>query len=221
MIMNNINKLLYTTLVVACLFPLRIYASKLHIDSIGFDNKIYTLFGETNERRTVGSYSIVKGKDLETNSTIHFVNSLSGRLNGLFSLDNTGAAGSASSNNWIRGTSIYGDFIILVDGVERSWDYIEPETIESVELLKDATLKSLYGGNQCNGIIMIKTKRGTIAKNKASINITTGIQQPTRLPKYLDAYHYATMYNQAMINNGYDPYFKDPSAYINSLAELI
>lgn len=220
MIMNNINKLLYTTLVVACLFPLRIYASKLHIDSIGFDNKIYTLFGETNERRTVGSYSIVKGKDLETNSTIHFVNSLSGRLNGLFSLDNTGAAGSASSNNWIRGTSIYGDFIILVDGVERSWDYIEPETIESVELLKDATLKSLYGGNQCNGIIMIKTKRGTIGKNKASINITTGIQQPTRLPKYLDAYHYATMYNQAMINNGYDPYFKDPSAYINGNSVL-
>lgn len=144
--------------------PFEIYASKLHIDSIGFDNKIYTLFGETNERRTVGSYSIVKGKDLETNSTIHFVNSLSGRLNGLFSLDNTGAAGSASSNNWIRGTSIYGDFIILVDGVERSWDYIEPETIESVELLKDATLKSLYGGNQCNGIIMIKLNAGLLPK---------------------------------------------------------
>ena len=86
--------------------------------------------------------------------------------------------------------------------------------------MKDATLKSLYGGNQWNGIIMIKTKRGTIAKNKASINITTGIQQPTRLPKYLDAYHYATMYNQAMINNGYDPYFKDPSAYINGNSVL-
>ncbi len=178
----------------------------------GEDSKIYTIFGETTERRTVGAYSKVEGQALESNPTMHFMNSLSGRLNGLFTMDNNLEPGSTSSTNFIRAP--YGNYIVLVDGVERSLDYIENEIVESVHLLKDASLKSLYGGIQANGILMIKTKRGAVNENYSRINIESGIQIPTRLPKYLNSYNYALKYNEAMINSGLTPYYT-PENYIN------
>lgn len=182
-------------------------------DYTGDDSRLYTIFGEIDERRTVGAYSKVDGKDLEANPTMHFMNALGGRLNGLFTMDNTLVPGFTNSNNYVR--TPLGNMTIMIDGVERSLDYIEPETVESVQLLKDASLKSLYGGIQTNGILMIKTKRGKKFENGVKVNVQTGIQTPTRLPKYLDSYEYATMYNQALANSGLDPYFKNPEGYRN------
>ncbi|MDR3250242.1 MAG: SusC/RagA family TonB-linked outer membrane protein, partial [Tannerella sp.] len=171
----------------------------------GEEHKLYTLFGETTERRTVGAYSKVDGRDLESNPTMFFLNSLGGRLNGLFSMDNTLVPGFTTANTWLRAQQ--GDLLIIVDGVERSLDYIEPESVESVELLKDASLKSLYGGVNAGGILLIKTRRGKAFENSARVNVQTGVQQPLRLPKYLNSYDYATMYNQAATANGMEPAF--------------
>ncbi|MDR3061372.1 MAG: TonB-dependent receptor plug domain-containing protein, partial [Dysgonamonadaceae bacterium] len=179
-------------------------------DFAGENNKLYTLFGQTTERRTVGSYSKVNGKDLESNPTLFFLNAIGGRLNGLFTMDNTLVPGFTNADSYIR--TQQGNILIIVDGVERSLDYIEPETVESVELLKDATLKSLYGGIQTNGILLIKTRRGQAFENNARINVQTGIQQPVRLPEYLNSYDYTTLYNQAAIDNGMKPYF-NPEGY--------
>jgi TonB-linked SusC/RagA family outer membrane protein len=182
------------------------------VDFDGEENKLYTLFGETTERRTVGAYSKVNGKDLESNPTMFFPNALGGRLNGLFTMDNTLVPGFTNANSFVRTSQ--GDLLIIIDGVERSLDYIEPETIESVQLLKDASLKSLYGGLQATAILMIKTRRGKEYENSARVNVQTGIQQPVRLPKYLNSYDYTTLYNQALVNNGMSPYF-EPEKYIN------
>lgn len=172
-----------------------------------------TLFGTTDKRRTVGSYSKVDGKDLESTPTMFFSDALGGRLNGLFIQNNTLVPGFTTANSFVRSSE--GSLIIMIDGVERSMDYLEPETIESVSLLKDASLKSLYGGIQANGILMIKTKRGKTHENSVRVNVQSGIQKPTRLPKYLNSYDYTTLYNQAMQNSGYDPYFKNPELYKN------
>ncbi|MDR0698921.1 MAG: SusC/RagA family TonB-linked outer membrane protein [Tannerella sp.] len=178
----------------------------------GEENKLYTLFGETTERRTVGAYSKVNGKDLESNPTMFFLNALGGRLNGLFTMDNTLVPGFTNASSFVRTSQ--GDLLIIIDGVERSLDYLEPETIESVQLMKDASLKSLYGGLQATAILMIKTRRGKEFENSAHINVQTGIQQPVRLPKYLNSYDYTAMYNQALVNSGMSPYF-EPEKYIN------
>ncbi|MDR2146019.1 MAG: hypothetical protein LBE91_06145, partial [Tannerella sp.] len=177
----------------------------------GPENKLYTLFGETTERRTVGAYSKVDGRELESSPTMFFLNSLGGRLNGLFTSDNTLVPGFTNANTWAR--TQQGSMMVMVDGVERTLDYIEPEVVESVTLLKDASLKSLYGGFDVSGILMIKTRRGKVFENSARVNIQTGIQQPSRLPQYLDAYDYATMYNQAAVNNGFSPAFTDVEKY--------
>ncbi|WP_298647593.1 SusC/RagA family TonB-linked outer membrane protein [uncultured Proteiniphilum sp.] len=181
------------------------------LDFNGESDVLYTLFGKTTERRTVGAWSKVDGKDLESNPTMFFLNSLGGRLNGLFTMDNTLVPGFTNANTWFR--SQQGNLLIMVDGVERSLDYIEPETVESVELLKDASLKSLYGGIDISGILMIRTRRGKAFENSARVNVQTGVQQPSRLPEYLDAYDYATMYNAAAVANGMDPVFHDIEKY--------
>lgn len=178
----------------------------------GNDSKLYTIFGETTERRTVGAYSKVDGSALQANPTMYFMNSLSGRLNGLYTMDNTMVPGFTSSTDFVRAP--YGNFIILVDGVERSLSYIENEVVESVQLLKDASLKSLYGGAQANGILMIKTKRGALGENYSRFSVQTGVQMPTRLPKYLNSYQYTTKYNEALVNSGLPPYY-NPDNYID------
>jgi TonB-linked SusC/RagA family outer membrane protein len=181
------------------------------VDFSGEEHRLYTLFGETTERRTVGAYSKVDGKDLESSPTMFFLNALGGRLNGLFTMDNTLVPGFTGASSFAR--TPQGDMLVIIDGVERSLDYLEPETVESVQLLKDASLKSLYGGLQAAAILMIKTRRGKAFENSAHVNVQTGIQQPVRLPKYLNSYDYTTLYNRALADDGMPAYF-EPEKYV-------
>ena len=170
----------------------------------GESNKLYTLYGETTERRTVGAWSKVDGREMEINPTTSFFNAISGRLNGLYTYEITPIDNRLTPEffiGWSRADQ--GSMLIFVDGVERTGlDFIDFETVESVQLIKDASMKALYGGIECSGILMIKTRRGKAYENSARVNVLTGIQQPLRLPKYLNSYDYATMFNQARKNDG-------------------
>ena len=182
---------------------------------VGMDpaSRVHLVTGETiDARRIVGAYSAVSGEVLEQTPTGYIQDALGGRLNGLFQMKTSTLPGSPSWTQFIRAKQ--GDFTVMVDGVERSIDYLDPETIESVQLLKDATLKSLYGGIQNNGILMITTRRGVPNENQIRVNVQSGVQMPTRLPKYLNAYDYTSLYNQALINSGFDPAF-NPEDYLN------
>lgn len=173
---------------------------------------LHTVDGGTiSELRTVGSYSVVKGSDLEEYPSLTIMDALSGRLNGLYyRKTNTVPA----TNNWsgfVRASN-GGTPVIMVDGVVRSIDYIEPETIESVEILKDATLKALYGGVRTNAIILVTTKRGKSYENGVRVNVQSGVETPTVTPVWLNSKDYTTAYNQAMVNSGLAPFY-DPSKY--------
>ena len=175
----------------------------------GESSKLYTLYGETTERRTVGSWSKVDGRDMEKNPTMSFYNGLAGWLNGLYATEITPIDNRLTPeffNGWTRAD--VGTMLVFVDGVERQLlDYVDFETVESVQLVKDASLKALYGGISCSGILMIKTRRGKPFENSARVNVQTGIQQPLRLPEYLNSYEYAKMYNQARENDGLPPLY--------------
>lgn len=171
----------------------------------GDNHRLFLPFGSTDERRTVGAYSKVTGDKLEMTPTLSVQSALGGRLNGLFQLQNTLVPGWTTHTMFSRVG--WGNTLILVDGVERTLDYLEPEVIESVELLKDATLKALYGGLQANAILLVTTKRGKAYENSVRVNIERGIQMPDRLPAFLNSYDYATFYNQAMANDGFGPLY--------------
>lgn len=175
----------------------------------GEDAEIYTPFGKTTERRTVGVYSKIEGVELESTPSMTIESALGGRLNGLFQLQNTLVPGWTNHDMYVRGG--WGNYIIIIDGVERSLEYLEPEVIEHVELLKDATLKSLYGGGQSNGILLITTKKGKAYENSVRVNLEHGVNIPTRLPQFLDSYDYATYYNKALVNDNFTPMYNDES----------
>lgn len=176
------------------------------------EHRIVTVTGDyMDENRTVGAYSKVDGSELEANPTMFLMDALGGRLNGLFIQNGTLVPGFTTYSGFVRAPN-GGTPIILIDGVERSLDYIEPETIESVQLLKDASLKSLFGGVQSNGILMIKTKRGKAYENSVRVNVQSGVELPTRLPQYLNSAQYAERYNEALQNVGMKPIY-DPSKY--------
>jgi TonB-linked SusC/RagA family outer membrane protein len=171
----------------------------------GSQNLLYTPYSVTTERRTVGAYSKISGEELENNPTTSLYNSLGGRLNGFFQQQNFGTPGMSNQDIYVRGN--WGGYITIVDGVERSADDLDPEVIESVQLLKDASLKAMYGGKQANGILVIKTKRGETNVNSSTVRTEFGVQMPTRLPNYLNSYDYAVNYNKAMMNAGADPLY--------------
>lgn len=97
--------------------------------------------------------------------------------------------------------------LIIIDGIERPLEDLTPEEIESITVLKDATSKILYGPKAVNGVLLVKTKRGIKYKRDRQFNIEFGAQTPVRMPEYLNSADYATMYNQARINDGLSPYY--------------
>lgn len=164
-------------------------------------------YGTQRKESVIGSISTIGVGSLKIpNSSIS--TNLAGQLGGIVSIQRSGQPGS-SAEFWIRGISTFGANktpLILVDGVERSLDLLDPEEIESFSLLKDATATALYGVRGANGVVLIKTKRGTEGKPKVSIKVEAGVVQPTKTPKMADAVDYANLYNEM---KGYDYYSQE------------
>ena len=161
-------------------------------------------YGTQRKESVIGSISTIGINKLKI-PTSSISTNLAGQLGGVVSIQRSGQPGS-SAEFWIRGVSTFGANktpLILVDGVERSLDLLDPEEIESFSLLKDATATALYGVRGANGVVLIKTKRGAEGKPKISIKMEAGIVQPTKIPKMANSVDYATLYNEM---KGYDYY---------------
>src|SRR5699024_360402 len=124
----------------------------------------------------------------------------------------SGEPGFDDASFWIRGVSTFGagkEPLILVDGVERSLNNIEPEAIESFSILKDATATAVYGVRGANGVVMITTKRGKKGKPNIDIKAEQGVSGPTMLPDFVDGATYAELYNEGKTVRGEDPYYSE------------
>ncbi|WP_298708780.1 TonB-dependent receptor, partial [Chitinophaga sp.] len=92
--------------------------------------------------------------------------------------------------------------LVLVDGVEREWQQIDPTDIETFSVLKDASATAVYGVRGANGVILITTKRGAPGRPVLSISTQAAVQQPIRKPDYLGSYDFALLTNEALKNEG-------------------
>lgn len=98
--------------------------------------------------------------------------------------------------------------LVIIDGVERPLADLIPEEIESIEVLKDATAKILYGARAANGVVVVTTKKGeTNTERTYHINAEMGITSMTRMPEWVNSYEYANLYNEACMNDGLAPYY--------------
>ena len=163
--------------------------------------------GYTKQRKEtmIGSVATITTKDLTQSPTANINNALAGRLPGLIVSQYAGGEpGVDQSELFIRGKATYGNqsAIVIVDGIERGMSYLAPDEIETFTILKDASATAAYGIRGANGVIVITTKRGKAAE-KATVNLkaSIGINQPIGFPEYLGSADYATLYNEARLND--------------------
>jgi len=169
--------------------------------------------GQEVKKEEIASSIGFIGKEKLEKITSHDVgNTLFGQLQGLRVFQNTGYFPDDRMPGLnIRGqaTTQDGSILVLIDGVERPLNTVLPEEIESISVLRDAAAKARYGQRGANGVLLLKTKRGSKGHIKFSASVEQGFSQPTRLPKFLDAASYARAENEARQNDGLTPRYSD------------
>lgn len=174
------------------------------------DEVVVVGYGVQKKASVVGAISTVGNKDLVKASSPTLSSALTGRLPGLVTIQNSAIPGLDETKILIRGkgTWVDSDPLYIVDGVERAgFTDIDPNEIESISILKDASATAVYGVRGANGVILITTKRGEISKPKVSFTATLTGSTPTRLPQFINAYETAKLKNEALINDGSAPEF--------------
>jgi len=168
-------------------------------------------YGTQKAATITGSISAVKAESLKASSTINFTNTFAGRLPGLVVVTRSGEPGNDNSTLRIRGMNTLGDNspLIVVDGIaNRSMQRLNPDDIESVTVLKDASA-AIYGAQAANGVILITTKRGSMGKSQVNLTFNQGWSMPTVIPKMADASTYATLLNEIDVYAGKSPRYTE------------
>lgn len=177
------------------------------------DSTLPVAFGWQRPGEMVQSYSAVNGSDLTNVPVSSILGALYGRLPGLQLRQATGAPGSDAPNESLRGLTP----LVIIDGVPRDFTMIDLYQVASVAVLKDAVATALYGQRGAGGALLITTKRGGAGKARISFTAQTASLKSVTQPKLLDAYNYALLFNEGLLNAGQQPVYTadDLSAYKN------
>lgn len=161
---------------------------------------------QTEGESTV-SVSSVSNDRFNHRSSKNIGNSLFGQALGLTVLQGTGEYSSYEPTLYVRGLqSLSGSSpLILVDGIERNINYLSPEEVENVFVLKDAPAVALYGYKGANGVVNIVTKRGKFNSHEIKFTYDHVINWEIKRPKFVNAYDYALAMNEAYVNDGKSP----------------
>jgi len=166
-------------------------------EKANLDEVVVVAYGTQRKESVIGAITtITPGKLDQPVSKVS--SSLAGQLAGIVAIQSSGEPGTGTQF-WIRGVSTFGANstpLILVDGIERPLDLVDPEDIESFSILKDATATAVYGVRGANGIVLVTTKRGK-DKDKPTINARyeRGYLEPTRMVKMANAEQWMDYYN--------------------------
>lgn len=157
-----------------------------------------------NSKESTTASAQATADDLSHKTSINPSNNLFGKIPGLQVLQRAGNAWDSGSTLYIRGlgTTNNRNPLILVDGFERSIVNLTVQEIESVTVLKDAASLSLYGIRGANGVVYIKTKRGSKAAPVIDLSYEFNFATPNRLPEFVDGHTYAQSLNEALRNDG-------------------
>lgn len=160
-------------------------------------------YGTLRKISNIGAQSSMKMEDIKTPSA-SLTTTLAGRLAGVVAVQRTGEPGKDAADIWIRGISTPNTSspLVLVDGVERSFNDIDPEDIESLTTLKDASATAVYGVRGANGVILIKTKPGKVGKPTVSADYYESFTRFTKMVDLADGITYMNAANEAMRNDG-------------------
>lgn len=181
------------------------------------DEVIVVGYGTQKKSVVTGAISSVKASDLENQPIMRIEQFLQGRASGLTIAASSGQPGAASTLR-IRGTTSINnsDPLYVVDGVPvdiNGIDYLNPNDIESIEVLKDAASAAIYGARAASGVILVTTKKGKAGTLLFSYNGYYGTQAPSKKLNLLNATEYATLQNEAALAGGNAIKFSNPAAF--------
>jgi len=164
-------------------------------------------FGTQKKATVTGAIASISTKELLQSPVANISNSLVGRVPGLFAVQGSGEPGNDASTLRIRGVSTFSgaaDPLILVNGIEvNNYNNIDPNEIENITILKDASATAIYGIRGANGVLIITTKRGKVGKPQLSYTANLAITSFTNLRKGMNGYDYARLANEAARNDAY------------------
>ena len=162
------------------------------------DEVVIVGYGAQKKATLSGSVTSVGGEKLAKTPVTNVSQGLAGRLPGVVAVSNTSEPGYDGATITVRGVNTFGkaDPLVVVDGVPgRSLERIDPSTIETMSVLKDASA-AIYGAQAANGVILITTKRGKAGKPRVGFTYNYGIAAPTVIPEMTNAVEYATLMNE-------------------------
>ncbi len=174
------------------------------------DEVIVVGYGTQKKVNMTGSVAQIDNKVLESRPIQNVSSALQGQMAGVMVTSGQGRPGQDGASIRIRGVGTLNsaDPYILVDGVETgTMNSVDPNDIESISVLKDASSAAIYGSKASNGVILITTKRGKSGKPRISYNGYAGLQRPTELIDRMGSYNYARLYNQSLVEAGYSERF--------------
>jgi TonB-linked SusC/RagA family outer membrane protein len=162
-------------------------------------------YGTQKRINMTGSVATLNTKELGKVPVDNLNNMLGGRLAGVITRQQSGVPGDNAAKFFIRGRSSptgSGQPLLIVDGVERAFDNLDPNEIETISILKDASA-AVYGVRAANGVVLVTTKRGKDNQN-LNINFTSTYSASTNtaFPEYPDGVAYATWHNKARALDG-------------------
>lgn len=175
--------------------------------SIGIDEVVAIGYGTMRKADLTGSVATVQSEDLIKISSTSTAQALQGRMSGVQITQSNGEPGSGSTIK-IRGIGSLrsnNSPLILIDGYRGSIDGIDPNDIESVSVLKDASAASIYGARAANGVILVTTKRGKAGALKVEVTAEYGVSSLTKQPEFLLSRDYATKQNEEVTWTGGEP----------------
>jgi TonB-linked SusC/RagA family outer membrane protein len=182
---------------------------KLLEDTQALDEVVVVGYGTMKKVNLTGAVSVVKSDEIMQRKVGQTSAALQGVAAGVAVTQRSGQPGRDGGSISIRGKTTLGnnDALILVDGVEMGINDIDQSLIESISILKDAASSAIYGSRAANGVILVTTKRGQTDQFSATYNGSVGWQQPTNLPKIVDAFDFMGMQDIAYINSGATPIY--------------
>ena len=197
-------------------------------DAQALEEVVVVGYGTQKKVNLTGSVAVVKADQLQNRVATNVTNLLAGHMTGVTVIQSSGQPGADTGSLNVRGIGTMNSgasAMVIVDGVESSMSTVDPNDIDNISILKDASASAIYGVRAANGVILITTKKGAQGKAKVTYNGYVGWQEATRIPKFANSYDYAVMMNEAYKNDGTNeaslPYSADDLQKFKSGTDLL
>ena len=185
-------------------------------------------YGTQKKESVVGAITQVNSATLVQSGTVNITNAIAGKLSGVLTIQQTGEPGANDAEIIVRGLSSWNgsEPLVQVDGVERDFRYLDPNEIDKISVLKDASATAVFGAKGANGVIIVTTKRGSLGKPKLDATVAYGMVKASGIREHIDSYTTMSMLNVArmndqqyslMLEDNILEEYRNPSSQLNAL----